>query len=191
MKKNVKVNAFIGEKDSIWALYYKLMIKERLDVEILSKGKIAEIKVASKDYVHAIAIATELVSKKQLENIAWVSPCGAIMTNNKGSMVKIHDNEEKKVVPVFTGASAIESNNVSAYLNAAGINSMNSIGDMGMWQVFVNSSDYFEAVNIGAKFVDGHDYRNFFWNAPTGQIMFNVKDVAKKARTELDEVLEA
>ena len=70
-----KVNAFIGEKATLLAIYNA--IKGQVSADIYCKNGMSELKVEITDYVKAIALGSEVVRKNGLNHVAWISPCGS------------------------------------------------------------------------------------------------------------------
>lgn len=193
----MNVRAFVGKKDDIWSLYYSLPYT-KMDLTIADNVEgtnLSEIRVDSKDYIHAIAIGLERAGERGLTNFAWVSPDGRFKGVNRHDANIVRKNDKLDNVAVFNGGMAgicaIESLKIKEYLNEKGIPAITSVSKDGIWQVIVNASDYCNALFVGAKFVDGHDYRQICWNNPVNESVIGVKELANIARNELDDVLEA
>lgn len=187
---NVKV--FSGDKDQIWTLYYNFLLKQGMAAEIRPTAKGAELRVSDDQYMHAISVGTEIIKKSHLEKIVWVNPAGQVQVVAAGVGAKVHQNDAIKMIVAFTGNSAMEIGGISSYIKReANIDSVVSMTKEGMWELVVPTNRYFQTVCIGAKVADGRRFGGVWWNDPTGQIMFDNSELARAARTEYDEVLEA
>lgn len=191
------VRVFVGKKDDIWGLYYSLLYK-KMEVSICDRiegTQLSEITVDSRDYITAVSSGLTYATKADIKNVAWVSPDGSFKTVNKTACEKICEIERKDNFAVFSGnmvgVCKNETARIKEYLNIAGIKAKNTLSDDGVWQVVVKSRDYYNALFIGAKFVDGHDYRSINWNSPVNESVIGTKHIAYIARTELDNILEA
>lgn len=188
----MKVKAFAGNKDQIWSLYYKLLLTEKLNVELAGDARVAVLKVEPKDYIRALAVGTKAIMSSNLDSVIWINPEG----DPKANIQETHDATLKNVklrqMVAFTSYSAIEANTVASYLKKmADIETITERTENGIWEIVVPTEDYFQAVSIGAKVADGRKFSSVRWNSPTGEMMFDVSSLAEVARKENDEALEA
>ena len=184
-----KVKAFIGEKSSLLAVYNG--IKGEVAVDIYCREGISELKVEVEDYVKALALGSEFIRKSGVNHTAWISPCGAPNARYNEVSVSTAKNLKKGIMLAFSSDSATEINRVANRLDEINISAVASCDERGNWQLAVNQEDYFEAVAIGSKFVDGCGLKRVIWNDPTGGCRFDIATLAATARTDLDDVLEA
>lgn len=184
-----KVKVFIGERASMLALYNG--IKNEVAVDVYCTDRISELKVEVEDYVKALALGSEFIKKTGVNHTAWVSPCGAPNARFNEVSVATAKNVKNGIMLAFSGNSATEINRVVNRLDNVNISAVASCDEIGNWQLVVNQEDYFEAVAIGSKFVDGCSLKGVAWNDPSGNLRFDVAALARTARTDLDDVLEA
>lgn len=185
--KTVKV--FIGDKEAIISLYERL--SNYLDVDIYCVRDMCELKTSTQDYVRAVSIGSSVVKTQGIKNIACVLPCGTATVRTKELSAEAIKSISMGTMSAFTSVDDKSLSRVKSRLESVGINSTMKKNKISGWQLMVNPNDYFEAVSIGAKFIDGNDIKQVYWNDVAGDIRFNMDQLAQNARTELDEALEA
>jgi len=190
MKNYGKVKVFAGDIDEILSMYNAL--NGEVGVDIYCHGKTAELKVMLNDYVKAVGLGSRFATRNGFNKIVWFMPNGQGSMKFGETAVKANRGLNNGSMVAFSGTRAIEIAGLSAYLNSNGIYNTNIVDEKsGNWQVVVKPEDYMNAVGVGAKYVDGHNFRQVVYFDPTGSIMFDMNKLAQTARTELDEVLEA
>lgn len=185
-----QISVFVGSNGKdIGELF--LMLSKVVDVNLSpDRNGVCFLKVAPEDYVRATIVGSGLAERNELNGIAWVMPCGEFETElNEVNEYSAKQLKNGKFI-AFVGSNKEELGNISNYLNKCGLSSGVICKDS-QNAVVVSSKDYFSAVAIGAKFVDGHNMTSVFWVSPTGRSMFNTNKVAKLARHEYDDVLQA
>ena len=189
MKNLKKVTVFVGERDTILSLYDD--IKCYVDAEVVCSDRKCELRVQIADYAKAVGLGSQVVQKKNVNRIAWVSPCGDYVSRFNETATQTTKLVARGMMTAFSGSSAIEISKVANRLESVGINALATTDERDNWVVVVRPENYLEAVSIGSKFVDGSSIKEVRWNDPTGAVKFNIDSVARVARTDLDEVLEA
>lgn len=184
--KTVKV--FIGDSEAISELYDSVSCF--LNVDMICTQDVCELRASTRDYVRAISIGTSVIRKNEMSGVACVSPCGTATARIK-DLSEVTKRVAMGSMPAFTGVNTEDLARVKTRLANIGINSVVKKSKVYDWQLLVRPNDYFEAVSVGAKFVDGNGIKQVYWNDVAGDIRFNVDKLARTARTELDEVLEA
>lgn len=190
MTNRKQINVFVANKSKDISDLF-LTLSKVVDVNLSpDRNGVCFLKVAPEDYVRATIVGSGLAERNGLQGIAWVMPCGKLETElNEVNEYSAKQLKNGKFV-AFVGSNKAELESVSNYLNKCGMNS-NVIANDCQNTIVVSSKDYFSAVAIGAKFVDGHNMNSVFWVTPTGRSMFNTNKVASLARHEYDDVLQA
>lgn len=183
------VRVFIGNKEEMLTLYER--ISRYLDVDMCYVRDMCELRASTQDYVKAFSLGSSVIRTNGVKNVACVLPCGTITVCGKDLSSEVVKNVSIGTMPVFTGVSIESIARVKNRLESVGIDSAVKKSKIYDWQLVVNPNDYFEAVSIGAKFIDGNEIKQVYWNDVAGDIRFNIDRLAQNARTELDEILEA
>ena len=190
MKNYGKIRVFAGDIDEILSIYNAL--NSEVGIDVYCSGKTAELKVSLNDYVKAVSLGSRFATRNGFHQTCWIMPNGQESMRFGETAVKTNAGLKNGSMVVFSGTKAIEIAGVSAYLSANGIHNTSVMDEKyGNWQVIVKTEDYMNAVGVGAKYVDGHNFRQVVYFDPTGAVMFDMNKLAQTARTELDEVLEA
>lgn len=185
---NKKVIAFVGQRAEIVRIYEAT--KNVANVDIYVVGGEYQLRTSTDDYVKTVAVGSCLMQENS--QAQWVDPSGTRRFRFNETADRINKIQNKGGVFVaFSGFSQIEISTIGQKLLQVNIPSTCVMNEKtAEWQLMVKPEDYFEAVTIGSKFAEWK-FRGVKWNDPTGVAMFNMKELANNARTELDEVLEA